>query len=55
MILTKQPLFLENPEWYTYDVDEGRYKLTDKTTKEAKESYDAYYKRLEDPEETTEK
>lgn len=55
MILTKQPLFLENPEWYTYDVDEGRYKLTDKATKEAKESYDAYYKRLEEPEETTEK
>ena len=52
MIFSKPPLFLANPEWYTYNVDEGKYKLTDKATKEARKSYEKYYKRLE---ETTEK
>lgn len=53
MIFSKPPLFLANPEWYTYDVDEGKYKLTDKPSKEARKScYEKYYKRLE---ETTEK
>ncbi|WP_278558915.1 hypothetical protein [Acidaminococcus intestini] len=47
MMLAKPPLFMENPEWYTYDVDEGRYKLTDKATKEARESYEDFYKRLD--------
>lgn len=45
MIFDNQPLFLENPEWYTYDVYEGKYKLTDKATKEARKSYEKFYKR----------
>lgn len=55
MIFDNRPLFLENPERYTYDVYEGKYKLTDKATKEARKSYEKFYKRLEEPEEIAEK
>lgn len=42
------PYFMENNEWYTYDVNAQRYVLTDEATDKARESYEEYYKALED-------
>lgn len=39
----EKPYFLKKPEWYYYDTQEYRYKLTDKATEEAKKSYEDYY------------
>lgn len=48
LITLEKPLFLTNEDWFYFDEDEMMYKLTDKATEEAKESYEAYYKMLED-------
>lgn len=37
------PYFMENAEWYEFDLDKGIYVLTEKATKEAKESYKDFY------------
>ena len=37
------PYFMTNEEWYYYDETEEIYKLTDKATEKAKESYSLYY------------
>lgn len=37
------PYFMTNEKWYYYDYDEMKYKLTDKATKKAKESYRQFY------------
>lgn len=37
------PYFMENKEWYYYDEKEEIYKLTNKATKKAKQSYYEYY------------
>lgn len=51
-MITELPYFLENKEWYYYDDEEGKYKLTDKATEEAKKSYEEFYRLLdEEPEE----
>lgn len=42
-----EPYFLSNKEWYYFDEEEWRYKLTDKATEEAIESYNEFYKQLE--------
>ena len=42
---SKVPYFYTNPEWWYYDGE--IYKLTDKATQEAKDSYEQYYKELE--------
>lgn len=42
-IVLEQPYFLNNEEWYYYDYDELKYKLTDKATKEAIKSYNEFY------------
>lgn len=39
--------FLDNPEWYYFDEKEEIYKLTNKATGEAKESYKEYEQKLE--------
>lgn len=54
-LIHERPIFLANPEWYYYDESEGRYKLTDKAPKEAVESYEKYYEKLNGPEEMIEK
>ena len=41
--MRKKPYFLTNEEWYYYDEKEYKYKLTDKATPEAIESYNEYY------------
>ena len=47
MLKDKKPYFLTNKEWYYYDMDSGRYKLTDKAPKKAIDSYNEYYKELD--------
>lgn len=42
-----KPYFLQNPEWYRYNDDLGRYELTDKATPEAKKSFEDFYDLLE--------
>lgn len=37
------PYFITNKEWYYYDEEEEIYKLTDKATEKAKQSYYEYY------------
>lgn len=39
-----KPYFMKNEEWYYYDEEEEEYKLTDKASKEAIESYEEFYK-----------
>lgn len=48
MLKSKIPRFLKNKEWYYYDINTGRYKLTDKATKKAIESYKKYYESLDE-------
>lgn len=42
------PYFFTNKEWYYYDEEADIYKLTDKATKEAIESYNEFYNETDD-------
>lgn len=42
------PYFYTNKNWYYYDDEEGKYKLTDKATEKARESYYKLYKEKDD-------
>ena len=44
----KKPYFMSNKEWYYHDEEEFEYKLTDKATQKAKESYVEFYKKIEE-------
>ena len=39
-----KPYFMENEEWYYFDEKDFKYKLTDKATNKAIESYNEWYK-----------
>lgn len=41
-----RPYFMENKEWYKFDFQKRKYILTDKAPKEAKKSYEEFYKQL---------
>ena len=41
-----RPYFMENKEWYTYDVKKRCYVLTDKAPDKARKSYDEYFEEL---------
>lgn len=43
MLENDKPYFMKNKEWFYYDVKTFKYKLTDKATKEAIDSYNEYY------------
>ena len=43
-----EPYFMGNKEWYYFDEKEWCYKLTDKATKKAIESYEEFYLELEE-------
>jgi hypothetical protein len=43
-----RPYFMENEEWYYYDEEEEIFKLTDKATKKAIESYNKFYEEEEE-------
>lgn len=47
MLKADTPYFLTNKEWYYYDMDTGRYRLTDKAPEKAIESYKKYYKEID--------
>lgn len=46
-MLIDEPYFMKNEEWYEYDFDKRKYILTDKAPDKAKQSYEEYYKQLE--------
>lgn len=43
----KEPYYRKNKEWYYYDENEGKDKLTDKAPKKAIESYNNFFEMLE--------
>lgn len=43
-MITGQPYFMTNKEWYKYNQAKGMYELTDKATTQAKLSYQQFYK-----------
>lgn len=45
--MLKEPYFLKNEEWYYFDERNFCYKLTDKATEKAKQSYKDFYEELE--------
>ena len=45
--LLDRPYFMNNKEWYYWDEKDWKYKLTDKATEKAKESYIEFYKLLD--------
>lgn len=45
--IDKEPYFMTNKEWYYHDLEEFRYKLTDKAPTKARESYKEFYRMLE--------
>lgn len=47
MLKADIPYFLTNKDWYYYDMDTGRYKLTNKAPQKAIDSYNKYYNLLE--------
>lgn len=42
--ISEMPYFLTNEDWFYYDKEEKIYRLTDKATKKARESYEEFYK-----------
>lgn len=44
----KEPYFMSNKDWYYYNEKEFCYKLTDKATEKAKQSYEEFYNQLND-------
>ena len=59
MTTTDQPLFLQNKDWYTTPEDNGidfdffedgrGYHIKDDAPQEAKDSYDEFYRAIEEP------
>lgn len=41
------PYFMENENWYDFDVEKGRYILTDAAPERARTSYAEYYDALD--------
>jgi hypothetical protein len=46
-MILEMPYFMTDKEWFYFDEKEWKYKLTEKATKEAMESYKEFYKNLE--------
>lgn len=42
------PYFMNNPDWYYFDYEVKKYKLTDKAPQKAKDSYKEFYKALKE-------
>lgn len=47
MMYLSEPYFMNNKEWFYFDEKDFCYKLTDKATEKAKESYELFYDELE--------
>ena len=52
MRIMKEPLFIINDDWYYYDKEEKKFKLTEEgiKNKKVRESYEEYYRELEEGE-----
>jgi len=48
MNILDRPYFMENKEWYYWDKEEWKYKLTDKAPQKAIESYNEFYKNIKE-------
>ena len=48
MIKQDYLIFLQNKEWYYWDSEEWKYKLTDKAPPKAVESYKEFYNLIEE-------
>ncbi|MGL4999779.1 MAG: hypothetical protein ACRC5T_12490 [Cetobacterium sp.] len=44
----KEPYFMTNEKWYKFDENERKLVLTKEATKEAKKSYEEFYRVSED-------
>ena len=42
-----EPYFMTNEEWFYFDEDEWRYKLTEKAPEKAMKSYEEFYEKLD--------
>lgn len=42
-----EPYFMTNQEWFYFDEEEFKYKLTDKATPKAIQSYEEFYRELD--------
>ena len=47
-MLQDMPYFMENEEWFRFDASVKKYILTSDAPPKAKESYEAFYKALEE-------
>lgn len=48
MLIVDKPYFMTNEEWYYYDEKTFKYKLTTKAPQKAIDSYNEYYKKLDE-------
>lgn len=46
--MVDMPYFMENADWYYYDYQLKKYKLTNKAPEKAKKSYNEFYAELKD-------
>lgn len=46
-MLPEEPYFMQNKEWYYFDEEDFKYKLTDKAPEKARKSYKEYYEDLD--------
>jgi hypothetical protein len=53
MTIDIRPYFMTDPTWYDYDDELGQYILTDETPQEAIDSYNEFYKLLNDSYQST--
>ena len=44
---TEKPYFMTNKDWYYFDEKDFCYKMTEKATEQAKQSYKEFYELLE--------
>lgn len=47
MTFEKTPYFMTNPDWFYFDEDAWKYKLTSKAPDKARDSYKEFYAELE--------
>jgi hypothetical protein len=47
MTIFEKPYFMKNEDWFFFDEEECMYRLTEKATEKAKQSYEEYYKQFE--------
>ena len=47
MTIAKEPYFLTNSDWSTFNISECRYVLTEEATEEARKSYEEFYSLIE--------